>query len=276
MAVKVDERAVVHPSAELADGVQVGPYAVIGEGVRIGAGSRIGAHAVIEGPTVMGANNVVFNGASIGTAPQDITYAGEPTELVIGDGNVFREFVTVNRGTVKGGGRTTIGNRCLLMAYCHVAHDCRIGDEVVLANAVNLGGHVTIGDGVWAGGLVGVHHFVTIGRYAYLAGCSKFPRDVPPFCMVEGMPGKVRGLNVVGLRRRGVDPRTRRALHAAVRLLYSSGLSVSHGIELVEKEVEMLPEVRELLDFVRASMAGVKGRAAEASRRDVVAGGGGG
>lgn len=268
MAVQVDERAFVHPGAQLEDGVVVGPYACVGDGVRLGSGTRVGAHAVVEGPTVIGRNNAIWNAASIGTAPQDVSYKGDPTRLEIGDDNTFREFVTVNRGTVKGGGLTSIGSGCMLMAYAHIAHDCRIGDGVVLANAVNLGGHVTLGDGVWSGGLVGVHHFVTVGRFAFLAGCSKFPRDVPPFCLCEGMPGKVRGLNTVGLRRRGMDQGVQRALHNAVKLIYNSGLSVSHGIERAEAEVEMLPEVMELIAAIRASQAGVKGRAAEARRAD--------
>ncbi|MGA0706206.1 MAG: acyl-ACP--UDP-N-acetylglucosamine O-acyltransferase, partial [Steroidobacteraceae bacterium] len=199
----IDPRAVIAPSAQLAEGVEVGPFAVIGEGVEIGEGSIIGPHAVINGPTRIGRECRVFQFASIGDAPQDKKYRGEPTRLEIGDRNTFRECCTVNRGTVGGHGITRIGSDNLFMAYSHVAHDCVIGDHCVFSNSVALAGHVEVADWVIMSGFAGVHQFCKVGAHAFLANNTAVTRDVPPYLLVAGTPAEPKGINSEGLKRRG-------------------------------------------------------------------------
>ena len=252
--------AIIHPKAKLGEGVSVGPYSVVGEHVTVGDGTAIGAHCVIDGRTTMGTDNQIFTGAVIGSIPQDLKYRGEETILVIGDRNKVREYVTINPGTEGGGGKTAIGSDCLLMAYAHVAHDCLLGDRVVLANSVALAGHITIEERAVIGGLVGVHQFVRVGMLSIVGGCSRVIQDVPPYATCVGYPAKVYGLNTEGLRRAGMSEENRQALHHAFRVLFHSKLSMSHALEQVAQELgarESSPELRHLLDFIRESKRGV-------------------
>jgi len=248
--------AVVHPWARIGLGVKIGPYSVIGEHVTVGDGCTIGDHVLLDGCTTIGKDNVFFHGASIGTAPQDLKYQGEPTELFIGDGNTFREFVTVNTATDTSEA-TTIGSRCLLMASAHVAHNCRIGDEVILANAVNLAGHVTIEDFATLGGLTPVHQFVNIGRYAFVGGGSRVEQDVPPFIKVAGSPARVYGVNSIGLERRGFSPERRARVKELFRLLYRSDLNVSQFLERLGNGFAGDEDAAVLAEFLRRSARGI-------------------
>lgn len=253
----IHSTALIDPGAEIAEGVDVGPYAVIGDGVRIAAGTRIQHHASILGPTVIGRENDVFPFASLGTAPQDLGYRGEPTRLETGDRNVFREFVTINRGTSKGGGLTKIASNCYFMSYSHVAHDCVVGNNVIMANSAALGGHIHIGDNAILGGLVAVHQFVRIGRLAMIGGVSGVPKDIPPFMIASGERAELYGLNSVGLRRHGFTAHQISQLKRSYRLLFRSGLSLKEAAARVEKEFAGAEEIEELLDFIRTSKRGI-------------------
>ena len=226
--------ALVDAKAELAEDVSIGPYAVIGPFVRIGAGSSIGAHCVVEGHTTLGRDNRIFQFACIGAAPQDKKYAGEPTQLVLGDGNTVREFVTLNTGTVQGGGITTLGDDNWIMAYVHVAHDCCIGSHTIIANATQLGGHVHLGDWVFLGGLSGVHQFVRVGAHAMTGFQTRLSQDLPPFVTAAGNPATATGINAEGLRRRGFLPERIAQIKQMHRLLYRQGLTLAAGIEQIE------------------------------------------
>ena len=227
----IDARAVVSPQAELAADVEVGPFSVIGPQVRIGAGTRIGPHVVINGPTTIGAHNHFFQFASIGDAPQDQKYRGEPTRLEIGDRNVFRESCTVNRGTTHDEGVTRIGSDNLFMAYTHVAHDCQLGSRIVMANGATLGGHVHLGDWVIMGGYAGVHQFCKIGAHAFLANNSAVTRDVPPYVMADGQPATPHSVNSEGLKRRDFSAAQIRHIRDAFRTLYRRKLPLSEEQE---------------------------------------------
>jgi UDP-N-acetylglucosamine acyltransferase len=248
---------VVAPGAGLDDGVEVGPYAVIGAEVEIGAGTRVGAHAVIEGRTTIGRNNRIFQFAAVGAIPQDLKYRGEPTRLMIGDDNQIREFSTLHIGTEGGGGTTRVGDRNLFMNFSHVAHDCRIGDRVVLANGATLGGHVTVEDFVIVGGLAAVHQFVRLGESAMLAGGAIVVQDVPPFCVVQGDRAGLVGLNVEGLRRRAFPHEELRALRVAYRMLFRSGLTTKEAIRKIREEPTSSAVVEHLFTFVESSKRGI-------------------
>ncbi len=249
----IDARAVVSPQAELAPDVSVGPFSVIGAQVRIGPRSVIGPHAVITGPTTLGADNRVFQFASIGDAPQDKKYRGEPTLLTIGDRNVFRECCTINRGTAGDKGVTRIGDDNLFMAYSHVAHDCVIGANTVFANCASLGGHVEIGDWVILGGLTAVHQFTKIGAHAFLGGGSILSRDVPPYVMVAGNPAVPHSINSEGLKRRGFTEEQVRNVREAYRILYRSELRLAEALTQLEPLAAANPEVRAFVDFIHGS-----------------------
>lgn len=223
----IDPRAAIDPDAELAEGVSVGPFAVIGPGVKIGAGTEVGPHAVIKGPTRIGRDNRIFQFASVGEDPQDMKYAGEVTYLEIGDRNVIREFATVHRGTVQDHGVTRIGDDNLLMAYTHVAHDCQIGNHVIMANAASLGGHVRVDDWAILGGFTIVHQFCRIGAHSFAGMGSAITKDLPPYVLVGGNPTKPRGINSEGLQRRGFDEDSIAALKRAYRKLYLSGTALA-------------------------------------------------
>ncbi len=249
----IDPRAIVSPQAELADDVTVGAFTVIGAGVKIGAGTWIGPHAVINGPTTIGAANKIFQFSSIGDAPQDLKYKGEPTRLEIGDRNVFREFTTMNRGTVGGGGVTVIGNDNLFMAFTHVAHDCQVGSRCVLANYATLGGHVHLGDWVIMGGYSGIHQFTKVGAHAFLGNNAAVTRDVPPFIMAVGSPAVPHSINSEGLKRRGFTEVQIRNLKNAYRVLYRSDLKLDDAMAELKKRAETQPELMPLIDFIGAS-----------------------
>lgn len=253
----IHSTAVIDKSAEIASGVEIGPYAVIGKGVIIGEGTKIGAHAVIEGPARIGRECRIFPFASIGSIPQDLKFRGEHTELIIGDRNTFREFVTVNRATAGGGGKTVIGSDGLFMAYSHIAHDCHIGDFVIMANAATLAGHITIEDHAIIGGLVAVHQFVRIGAYAMVAGFSGVSQDIPPYILASGNRTRLYGLNIVGLRRHGFNPETIAKLKMAYRILFRSGLPMSKAVEKVKKEIQGCVEVDHLISFIEGSKRGI-------------------
>lgn len=259
--VQIHRTALVDPQAELAADVQVGPYAVVGPQVRIGAGTSIGAHAVLSGRTSIGRDNRIFSHAAIGGIPQDKKYAGEDTELVIGDGNTIREFCTFNIGTAQGGGVTRVGSDNWVMAYAHVAHDCRIGDHCIVANAVTLAGHVEVGDWVVLGGLTGVHQFVRIGSHAMAGGGTILLQDLPPFVICNGNPAAAHGLNSEGLRRRGFAPEAIAALRRAYKVLYREGLTAAAACEQIEAmaadEPASAADLRTLAAFVRASARGI-------------------
>ena len=245
--------AIVSPKAELAADVTVGAYAVIGDNVQIGAGTWVGPHAVINGPTTLGAANRVFQFASIGDAPQDLKYKGEPTRLEIGDRNVFREFTTMNRGTVQGGGMTTIGSDNLFMAYTHVAHDCHVGSRCVMANYATLGGHAELGDWVIMGGYSGIHQFTKVGAHAFLGNNAAVTRDVPPYVMAVGSPAVPHSINSEGLKRRGFTPEQIRNLKNAYRVLYRSDLKLADAVEELKSRVSTQPELRIFVDFIGES-----------------------
>ncbi len=253
---EVHPTAIVDGRAVLGAGVVVGPYAIIGPGVRVGAGSRIGPHVLIERDTSLGEGCRIGQGAVLGTDPQDLKYEGERSELMVGDRTVVREYATLNRGTAASG-RTVVGGDCLLMAYAHVAHDCRLGNHVVLSNAVNMAGHVTIDDWVVVGGLVGIHQHVRIGTHAFVGGGARVSQDIPPYCRAAGGRPRLYGINTVGLERRGFTAETRRHLRQAYRILFQSGLNVSQAMARVETDIEPIPEVRHLLDFIRDSERGI-------------------
>ena len=248
--------AIVDSAAEIAEGVEIGPYAVIGANVQIGAGTKIYPHAVIDGNTTIGPGCEIFPGAVIGLRCQDLKYKDETTFVRIGEGTTIRECVTINSSTGEGG-ETVVGRNCMLMAYCHVAHNCVVGDEVVMANLASLSGHITIEDKAILGGLVGVHQFVRIGTMSMTGGASKVIQDVPPYGLSDGNPCSVRSLNIVGLKRGGMSRETREALHHVFKTLFFDGHPTDRAIELVEAEGPLLPEVKHLVEFVRASERGV-------------------
>jgi len=249
----IDPRAVISPQAQIAAGVTIGPYSIIGADVVIGEGTWIGPHAVINGPTRIGTGNKIFQFASLGDAPQDKKYNGEPTRLEIGDRNVFRECVTVNRGTTHDKGVTHIGNDNLLMAYSHVAHDCHLGDQIVMANCATLGGHVEIGDWVTMGGLSAVHQFTKVGAHCFIAHNAAVTRDVPPYVMAVGRPAVPHSVNSVGLQRRGFSPEQILNIRRAYRLLYRSGLKLKTALEQLEEISLTQREIAPFVEFIKRS-----------------------
>jgi UDP-N-acetylglucosamine acyltransferase len=256
-APEVHPTAVVAAGAELGPGVRVGPYAVIGPHVRLGAGTTIGPHAVVDGRTTLGAANRVFQLASVGAEPQDLKYRGEASRLEIGDRNIVREFATVNPGTAGGGMVTVLGDENLLMNYAHVGHDSRIGSRCVLANSSALAGHVRIEDHVIVGGLAAVHQFVRVGESALLGGGAMVVRDVPPFCTAAGDRARLRGLNLVGLRRRGFDAERIRAIKRAYRILFASGLPFAEAQARCRAELGASADAIRMLEFIAGSERGL-------------------
>jgi UDP-N-acetylglucosamine acyltransferase len=258
---QVHPTALVARGAELADTVTIGPYAIIGEKVKIGPGTSIGAHCIIDGCTTIGRDNRFFPFSSIGLAPQDKKYAGEDTRLEIGDGNTVREYCTFNTGTVQDEGVTRIGSDNWIMAYVHVAHDCRLGDQIIIANYAGLAGHVHLDDWVFVGGISGVHQFVKIGAHAMVGSSSAVTQDVPPFMTVDGNPLAVRGVNSEGLRRRGFTAARIAGVKQIHRLLYRSGLTLDAAraaiAALPESEPETAADASLVLDFITRSKRGI-------------------
>ncbi|NOY24886.1 MAG: acyl-ACP--UDP-N-acetylglucosamine O-acyltransferase [Oligoflexia bacterium] len=249
--------AIIDPQAELADSVQVGPYAVIGAGVTLKDRVVIGAHAVVTGPTIVGEGSHLSHHTVIGEDPQDKKYQGEPTRLIIGKDNVFREFSTANRGTLQGGGQTVIGDGNLFMAYSHVAHDCVVGDHCVFANCASLAGHVEIQDYAVLGGLTGIHQFTRVGRCAMIGGGGMVAQDVPPFTIAQGDRARLFGLNIVGLRRCGYRLPAITALRNAYRELFHQGTPLRIALEQVREVYAEVPPVTELVAFIESSRRGV-------------------
>ncbi len=249
--------AVVHPGARIADGVEIGPYSVIGEHAVIGRDTKIASHVLVEGWTTIGERNHILSFSSIGTPPQDIGYRGEETYLIIGNDNVIRECATVHRATTKEDRKTVIGDRNFLMAYSHVAHDCKLGNNIIMANSVALGGHIVVGDYAILGGIVAVHQFVKIGPYAIIGGQSAVSLDIPPYVSAAGNRAQLYGLNLVGLKRRGFSDSAIATLKKAYKILFRSGLTQE---EATGKAIEEFPDsadVRLLVDFIRSSKRGV-------------------
>lgn len=259
--------AIIHPTAlvdkaaRLATGVEVGPYAIIGPDVEIGAGSKIGAHCVVQGHTRIGEGNVFFSHSSIGAAPQDKKYAGEPTRLEIGNRNTVREFCTFNTGTAQDAGCTRVGDDNWIMAYVHIAHDVQLGNKTILANNATLAGHVHVGDWAIVGGLSGVHQFVKIGAHAMIGFQSAISQDVPPFIMADGNPAAARGFNIEGLRRRGFDAGRIAAVKAMYRQLYRNGLTLDQAREAIAQVAQHDPsaqmDVQMMLDFLAVANRGI-------------------
>lgn len=249
----IDPLALVDPSARLAPDVVVGPYAVIGPDVEVGPGCHIAAHAMIERNTRLGARNRVFQFASLGSAPQDKSYRDEPTSLDIGDDNVFREFSSINRGTVKDEGVTRIGHRNLFMANTHVAHDCKLGSDIVMANLATLGGHVHLGDWVIMGGLSGVHQYCKVGAHAFIANNAAVTRDVPPFIMTVGQPAVPHSVNSEGLKRRGFSPEQIRNIRNAYRTLYREEKRLEDAEQELQQRVATQPEIAPFVAFIGAT-----------------------
>ncbi|HCY87211.1 MAG TPA: acyl-[acyl-carrier-protein]--UDP-N-acetylglucosamine O-acyltransferase [Desulfobacteraceae bacterium] len=249
--------AIVDPSAQIDDNVTIGPYAIINSDVRIGAGTTIGPHATVENYVTIGENCQIFQYASIGGAPQDLKFHGEKSYLKIGSGSIIREFVTINRGTEVGGGLTEVGERNYLMAYTHIAHDCKTGKGVILANNSTLAGHIEIGDFATIGGLVAIHQFVKIGDYAYIGGKSAVVKDIPPYVIAAGDRATLHGLNNVGLKRHNFQKSTLQQLKKVYRIFFRIGLTVAQAQERAKAEVEQVPEVMAFMKFIKESNRGV-------------------
>lgn len=254
----IDAHAIVDPSAKIDPSASIGPFSVIGADVEIGPETWVGPHVVINGPTVIGARNKIFQFASVGEDPQHVNYRGESTRLVMGDDNIVRENATIHRGsTDSDDGVTRIGNKNFFMAYTHVAHDCVVGDEVILANSAGIAGHVQVGDGVVLGAFAGVHQFCRIGDYAFLGRATKVVKDILPYMMVAGNPGAPTGLNTVGLKRRGFSAASLKALRESFKLLYKRGLKLTEAVDSIMPLANEYVEVKVLLDAIAASERGI-------------------
>lgn len=249
--------AIIHQGAQIADDVSIGPYSVIGENVSIGSGTRVAAHVVIEGWTEIGSDNQFYQFSSIGAAPQDLKYSGEKTFLRIGDRNRIREFVTMNRGTVDGGGVTAVGNDNLFMAYSHVAHDCIVHDHAIMANGATLAGHVEIESSAILGGLCAVHQFCRIGCHTMISGGAMVAQDVPPYTVAQGDRAKTMGLNLIGMKRRGFSEETIRGIKKAYRMIFRSGMRLEQALEMVVEELESTAELEHFVNFIKESQRGI-------------------
>ena len=257
MSAVIHPTAIVSPSANIGDGCYVGPYSVIGDEVTLAPGVRIESHGVIEGKTSIGSNTHIFPFVSIGLAPQDLKFQGEQTEVVIGERNQIREFVTIHRGTAGGGGITRIGSDNLLMAQAHVAHDCNVGNNVIMANGATLAGHVEVADKANVGAFSGVHQFCRVGREAFIGGYSVVVKDALPFAISQGNHAKCYGMNRVGMNRRGYSKETMAAVHRAFNLLLISKLNTTQAVERIKEEISDVPEVDYLVSFIEESARGV-------------------
>jgi UDP-N-acetylglucosamine acyltransferase len=267
MATLIADTACVDPRAELADDVEIGPYCVIGPDVKIGRGTRLIAHVCILGVTTLGEHNVVYPFSVLGGDPQDVSYQGAATRVEIGDHNVIRESVTINRGSEKEDGLTSIGSHNFLMAAAHVAHDCKLGDHITIANGSLMAGHVHVESHANISGGVAVHHYVTIGGYSFIGGQSRIVHDVPRFMLVDGNPSRVRCINIVGLKRNGISAAGIESLHEAHRLVFRAKMSVRHAAEILESHGHMTPEIQSLLEFLRSQQEGKHGRGRERWRK---------
>ena len=265
---QIHPTAIIHPKAELGEDVVIGPFSVIGEHVKIGWGTHVGSHVNLEGWTEIGARCQIFPFASIGGPPQHLQYKDEPTRVVLGDQNIIREYVTIHRGTAFGGGHTTSGDHNFLMAYVHIAHDCQVGNNVIMANAATLGGHISIGHHAVISGLVGIHQYVRIGDYAMIGGCSRVARDVPPFMRASGNQMALFGLNSIGLRRAGFSQQRMRTLKKAYQLLFRRGQRLAENIKLARHEFQDSSDVLMLLTFLESSIRGMCRPARKGNKED--------
>jgi UDP-N-acetylglucosamine acyltransferase len=253
----IHKTAIIDAKAELDSEVEVGPYCIIGSHVKIGKGTRLSPHVVIDGWTQIGEGCHIFQFASIGAIPQDLKYKGEESWVILGNNNVIREFVTINRGTAQSGGRTVIGDHNLLMAYCHVAHDCKIGNHVILANNATLAGHIEIEDYAIVGGLVAVHQFVRLGGYSIIGGSSGVNKDIPPYMIANGQRVKLYGLNTVGLKRHNFSHEAVSNLKKAYRIIFRSSLTAKKALDQLQAEIKNSPEVDHLINFIKNSKRGI-------------------
>ena len=252
----IHSTAIVHPKAKVASSCAVGPYCIVGEHVTLGDGCQLHSHVVIDGHTTLGRANQIFPFASLGLQTQDLKWKGGLTRTEIGDGNTFREYVTVHSAT--GDGETTrVGSHNHILAYCHIAHNCQVGDHVIMSNVATLGGHVTVDDHAIIGGLVAVHQFCRVGRFAMIGGCSRIVQDVAPFMIIEGNPAQARTINKTGLERKGVSDAAQAALRRAYKILFREELSVPNALLKIETELPPLPEIQHLVQFIRASERGI-------------------
>ena len=266
MGTYIADLASIDPRAEIDEDVEIGPFSIIGPHVRIAAGTRLIGQVTLMGHVTIGRDNTLYPGVVLGAEPQDLSYQGSSTEVILGDRNVLREGVTINRGTEKEDGITSVGNDCFLMANAHVAHDCRVGDNVVLANGTLLGGHVHIQNHVSISGNVAVHHFATIGEYAFVAGLSRVLHDVPPYMLVEGFPCRPRCINIVALKRNEFSPEVVKGLAEAHRLIYRAKVGLDHAREILRGNEQLYPHVNHLLSFVQNQQEGKHGRSRERRR----------
>ncbi len=252
----IHSSAIVHLKAQIGSGCEIGPYCVIGENVALGDGCKLHSHVVIDGHTKLGRENEIFPFASIGLKTQDLKWKGGVTRTEIGDGNTFREYVTIHSAT--GDGEVTrVGSHNHILAYCHIAHNCTLGDHIIMSNVATLAGHVTVEDHAVIGGLAAVHQFCRIGKMSMIGGCSKIVRDVPPFMIVDGNPGETRTINKVGMERHGVSEEAQNALRQAYKILFREGLTIPNALVKIEQELPKLLEVLHLLNFVRISERGI-------------------
>jgi UDP-N-acetylglucosamine acyltransferase len=263
----VHPTAIIDPAATIGEDVQIGPYCIIGPGVALGDRCRLQHHVTLQGPSVIGPDNVFYAYTSIGQQTQDLKYKGEPTHLRIGEGNCFREFVTVHRGTAVGS-CTVIGNGGNFLAYSHVAHDCLVGDRVIFSNNGTLAGHVEVGDCAVIGGLTAIHQFCRIGRHAITGGCSKIVQDVPPFMIADGNPARVRGINQIGLERHGFTAESVRQIREAYKLLYRSEFNVNQAVAQIREKLSGSPEIEHLLTFIETSSRGIIRRQVGAAKEE--------
>ncbi len=252
----IHSTAVIHPKAQVASGCEIGPYCVIGEHVALGEGCKLHSHVVIDGHTTLGKRNEIFPFASIGLKSQDLKWKGGVTRTVIGEDNAFREYVTIHSAT-SDGDATTVGSHNHILAYCHIAHDCRVGSHIIMSNVGTLAGHVTVEDHAIVGGLAAVHQFCRIGTMAIIGGCSKVVQDVPPFMLADGNPAETRTVNKVGLERNGVSEEAQSALRSAYKILFREGLTISNALAKIEADLPLLPEVKHLVQFARSSERGI-------------------
>lgn len=253
----INPTAIVHPQAEIGKDVRIGPYSVIGGHAKIGDGTVIESHVVIEGWTEIGSDCRIYPFSSIGTPPQDITYSGEETRVRIGDKNIIREYTTIHRGTKKGGGETVVGSHNYIMAYVHIAHDCKIGSHIIMANAATLGGHIRVEDHAVIGGLTGIHQFVCIGMYAMVGACSAVSLDVPPYVSAVGNRATLYGLNIVGLKRQGFDNVRIGKIKKAYNILFRSKLSLKDAIARIEEEIVDSEDVKRMIEFIKRTKRGI-------------------
>jgi len=254
---KIHPTAIISPDAHLEEGVEIGPYSIIGSDVKIGKSTVIGPHTVIDDYTHIGEGNRIFQFCSIGAPPQDLKFGGEKTRVVIGDFNTIREFVTIHRSTTTDIGVTIIGDHNLIMAYCHVAHNCKLGNNVIMSNAATLAGHIHIDNYAIISGLSGVHQFCRIGEHSMIGGCSAVVKDIPPYVIAQGNHAKLFGLNLIGLKRRNFPEKTIKAISESYRIIFRSKLLLEDAIKKVEAQVEDLPEVRKFVKFIKESERGV-------------------